>query len=175
MLKKIVVCCSLVSTLFLFGCGKSLEKDVVGKWSYDFSLPLDDKDSSGQMTVKCVSDFFANKSINHNCEFTVAGSAKDDGQKFEMAGNFRSTGDWSVADKTVFDKTIDGKVELLKFAVNGEAIDDKEMLEKIQKDMDSPFVKGETSTYVTISNDGKKWVYETEVEKKKVTVTATKQ
>jgi hypothetical protein len=49
------------------------------------------------------------------------------------------------------------------------------MLEKIQKGIESPFIRGETSTYVTVSNDGKKWVYETAVEKKKVTVTATKQ
>lgn len=41
--------------------------------------------------------------------------------------------------------------------------------------MENPFVKGETSAYVTTSFDGKKWVYDTEEDKKKITITATKQ
>jgi hypothetical protein len=60
-------------------------------------------------------------------------------------------------------------------SVKGDPTSNKYMLEKIQKGIESPFIRGETSTYVTVSNDGKKWVYETAGEKKKVTVTATKQ
>ena len=175
MLKKIVLLFSFASVFFLFGCGKSLEKDVVGKWAWEMSFPIDDKEMAGKAFVKCVSEFFPNKSINHDCEMKLSGSGKDGGPKIEIEANIMATGDWTVTDKTVYDKTIDGKMELAKFSVNGEAISDKEKLAELQKGMDSPFVKGETSALVTISNDGKKWVYETEVEKKKVTVTATKQ
>jgi len=172
MLKKVGLFLSLASVFFLFGCGKSLEKDVLGKWAWETTLPLD---NNAKASLKCVSEFFPNKSINHVCEMKVSGSEKDGGAKIEIEANIKSTGEWTVTDKTVYDKTIDGKMELVKVSVNGEAISDKEKLAEIQKDMDSPFMKGETSALVTISNDGKKWVYDTEMEKKKVTVTATKQ
>jgi hypothetical protein len=174
MSKKMALFFSFASVSFLFGCGKSLERDVVGKWAYEMSVPMDDKEMAGQVTLKCVSEYFPNKSINHDCEMKMSGSGKDGGPKIEMEGKLRATGDWTVTDKTVYDKTIDGKFELAKASINGQAISDKEALEEIQKEMDSPFVKGETSTYVTISNDGKKWVYETEEGTKKITVTATK-
>jgi hypothetical protein len=175
MLKKIVLFSSIASVFFLFGCGKSLEKNVFGKWAYEMSIPVEEKEMAGQGTIKCVSEFFPNKSVNHNCEMKLSGVVKNGGPKIEMEAKVVAAGDWTLTDKTVYEKTIDGKIELTMLSVNGDAISDKEKLNEVQKDMDSPFVKGETTKYVTISNDGKTWVFETEVEKKKVTVTATKQ
>ena len=175
MLKNIVLLSSLTSVLFLFGCGKSLEKDVVGKWAYEMSIPMDDKEMAGQIILKCVSNFLPNKSLDHDCNMKASGSMKDGSSVIEMQWRLRATGDWTVTDKTVYVKTIDSKFEPTMSSVKGDPISNKYMLEKIQKGIESPFIKGETATYVTVSNDGKKWVYETELEKKKVTVTATKQ
>lgn len=173
--ENIILCSSLFSVLFLVGCGESLEKNIVGRWASEYSLPIDDKELSGEAKANCLSEFFPNKSVNHKCDFKMLGALKEGGMKLSMDGKISATGDWTLTDKTVYDKTIDGNFELIKFTVNGEEVIDKKTLEQMQKDMDSPFVKGETSTMVTLSNDGKKWVYETEIEKKKVTVTATKQ
>ena len=175
MLKNIVLLSSLTSVLFLFGCGKSLEKDVVGKWAYEISIPMDDKEMAGQIILKCVSNFLPNKSLNHDCNMKASGSMKDGSSMIEMEWRLSAKGDWTVTDKTVYDKTMDGKFEPSMSSVKGDPISNKYMLEKIQKGVESPFIKGKKSTYVTVSNDGKKWVFDTEVGEKKVTVTATKQ
>ena len=166
---------TVVTTLFISGCGKSLDKDIVGKWSYEMSIPMDDNEAAGQLSLKCTDDYFPNKSVTHDCDMKVSATAKNGGSKFELEGKLKATGDWSVTDKTVYDKTIDGKLELVKFSVDGETISDKAKLEEISKSMENPFVKGETSAYVTTSFDGKTWVYETEADKKKISVSATKQ
>jgi len=166
---------SLVSTLLISGCGKSLDKDLIGKWTYEMSIPIEDKDAAGQASFKCIDDYFPNKSVTHDCDMTVSATSKENGSKFELDVKIKATGDWTVTDKTVYDKTIDGKMELTKFSMDGEAVIDKAKLDEISKSMENPFVKGETSAYVTSSFDGKKWVYETQEDKMKITVTATKQ
>ena len=100
---------------------------------------------------------------------------KDGSSMIEMEWRLSAKGDWTVTDKTVYDKTMDGKFEPSMSSVKGDPISNKYMLEKIQKGSESPFIKGKKSTYVTVSNDGKKWVFDTEVGEKKDTVTATKQ
>lgn len=165
----------LVATVFISGCGKSLDKDIVGKWTYEMSIPIEDNEAAGQASFKCVDDYFPNKSVTHDCDMKVSATVKGSGSKFELEGKLKATGDWSVTDKTVYDKTIDGKVELSKFSIDGQIISDKAKLEEMSKSMDNPFIKGETSAYITTSMDSKKWVFETEEDKKKITVTATKQ
>lgn len=158
----------------LAGCGKSLEKDVIGKWAYEMNLPMDDKDATGQATIQCVSEFFPNKSVNHGCELKIAMTSKEDKVKVEMEAEAKGTGDWSVTDKTVFDKTIDGKIEISKLRVNGEEVSDKKVLENMTTEIPNPFMKGETTSYITTSLEGNKWVFEQEIDKKKVSITATR-
>jgi hypothetical protein len=172
-MKKIVFTLIGVTAL-LAGCGKSLEKDVVGKWAYEMNMPMDDNESSGQATIKCVSEFFPNKSVNHDCELKVTLNLKEGNTKIEMDAQAKATGDWSVTDKTLFDKTIDGKVELTKLRVDGEEISDKKVLEDTTKDIQNPFMKGETTSSITTFFDGKKWVFDQEIEKKKVSITAVR-
>ena len=94
--------------------------------------------------------------------------------KMEIDAQAKATGDWSVTDKTVFDKTIDGKIELAKLRVNGEEVSDKKALEDMAKELQNPFMKGETTSYITTSIDGNKWVFDQEIEKKKVSITAVR-
>lgn len=161
-------------TAVLAGCGKSLKKDVAGKWAYEMNMPMDDKEASGQATIKCVSEFFPNKSVNHDCELKVTLNLKEGNTKIEMDAQAKATGDWSVTDKTLFDKTIDGKVELTKLRVDGEEVREKKVLEDTAKEIQNPFMKGETTSYVTTSIDGNKWVFDQEIEKKKVSITAVR-
>lgn len=164
----------VTATALLAGCGKSLEKDVAGKWAYEMNMPMDDKEASGQATIKCVSEFFPNKSVNHDCELKVTLNSKEGNMKMEIDAQAKATGDWSVTDKTVFDKTIDGKIELAKLRVNGEEVSDKKALEDMAKELQNPFMKGETTSYITTSIDGNKWVFDQEIEKKKVSITAVR-
>jgi hypothetical protein len=93
-----------------------------------------------------------------------------------IEGIAKATGEWSVKDQTVFDKTVDGKIDVKKYLVNGEVVTDKDALESMEKAFANPFMKGETTAYVTKSFDGKTWVFDQDLDSKtKVTTTATKQ
>ncbi len=158
----------------LTGCGKSLQKDVVGKWSYGFSLPMEDQDASGQINAQCESEFFANKSINHDCDLKVAMEMKAEKVKVNISGKLRATGEWSVKDQTLLDKMTDAKLELSEVKVNNEVIAEKALIDEMTKEVKDAFLKGETTAYVTRSFDGKTWVFDQEIEKKMVTITATR-
>ena len=118
----------LAGALVLTGCGKTLEKDVVGKWAYEITQPLADENINGQMALKCVSEFFPNKSLTHECDMAITMTGKNDGPKMNIEGTAKATGEWSVKDQTVFDKTVDGKIDVKKFLVNGEVVTDKDTL-----------------------------------------------
>lgn len=165
---------ALTVLVTLTGCGKSLQKDVVGKWSYEVSFPMEDQDASGQIQAKCDSEFFANKSVNQECDLKVTMEAKADKTKVDMRGKLRTTGEWSVNEQTLLEKMTDGKVELSEVKVNGEAVGDKAVIDEMSKEIKDAFLKGETTAYVTRSFDGKTWVFDQEIEKKKVTITATR-
>lgn len=173
MKKNIGILLSVV--LILTGCGKSLEKDVIGKWAYEITMPMEDDDASGNFGIKCLSEYFPNKAVNHECGLTLALTGKKEPGKIRIEGTVRSTGEWSVADKTLLDKTIDAKVEISKVIENDEVVTDKDKIEAIGKDFNSMFIKGETTSSVTTFLDGKKWVSEQEIDKKKISVTATRQ
>ncbi len=166
----------LAGALVLTGCGKTLEKDVVGKWSYEITQPVTDENINGQMVLKCVSEFFPNKSLTHECDMAISVTVKNDGPKINIEAAAKATGEWSVKDQTVFDKTVDGKIDLKKFLVNGEVVTDQDDLGSMEKAFSNPFMKGETTAYVTKSFDGKTWVFDQDLDSKtKVTTTATKQ
>ena len=171
---KTIVFLLAANSLLLVGCGDSLEKNIVGKWASEITMPFDDKNMTAEANIKCLSDYFPNKSVTHECDLKVLGTLKESGVKLDMDAKVRAAGDWTVTDKTVYDKTIDGKMELVKLTVNNQEVTDEKILEEVNKEMDSPFVKGETTSNATLSIDGKKWIYETVVEKKTYTVTATK-
>jgi len=166
---------ALTVLVVLTGCGKSLQNDVVGKWSYEVSLPMDDKDFTGQMTAKCVSEFFGNKSLNHDCDLKMAMDSKTEKLKIEAQGKIKASGEWTVTDQTLYDKTVDAKAEMSELKVNGELVADQAAMQEMKKAFDDVFLKGETTSYVTRSFDGKTWVFEQEVDKKKVTITANRQ
>ncbi len=86
----------------------------------------------------------------------------------------RASGEWSVKDKTLYDKTIDAKADMSEVKINGEAITDKSVIEGMKKAFDDVFLKGETTSSVTRSFDGKTWVFDQEVDKKMITITATR-
>lgn len=167
---------ALALTVFiaLTGCGKSLQKDVVGKWSYEVSFPMEDQDATGQINAKCKSEFFANKSITHDCDLKVTMEIKTDKTKVDISGKLRATGEWSVNDKTLLDKMTDGKVELSEVKVNGDLVADKAVIDEMSQEIKGAFLKGETTAYVTRSFDGKTWVFDQEIDNKKVTITATR-
>lgn len=166
----------LAGVLVLTGCGKTLEKDVVGKWSYQITQPVAEENVTGQAVLKCVSEFFPNKSLTHECEMAISMTGKGDAPKMNIDGNAKATGEWSVKDTTLFDKTVDGKIEVTKFTVNDEVVTDKDALANMEKAFANPFMKGETTAYTTKSFDGKTWVFDQDLDAKtKVTITATKQ
>lgn len=165
----------LAGALVLTGCGKTLEKDVVGKWAYEITQPVTDENINGQMVLKCVSEFFPNKSLTHDCDMAISMTGKDGGLKIDVEGAARATGDWSVKDQTVFDKTIDGKIDVKKYLVNDQVVTDKDDIASMEKSFTDRFMKGETTAYVTKSFDGKIWVFDQDLDPKtKVTITATK-
>ena len=153
---------------------KTLDKDLVGKWSSVVTLPISEKDSAGQMTFKCTDSYFPNKIINSECDFKFAGTYKEDGEdlRLEMEGVAKASGEWSVTEKTVYGKTVDAKIDVSKLILNGEVVTDKEAIDEVAKEMQGSFLKGETDASRTISFDGNTWVYEQEIDKKKITVTA---
>ena len=63
-----------------------------------------------------------------------------------------------------------------KVLVDGEVVTDQDDLGSMEKAFSNPFMKGETTAYVTKSFDGKTWVFDQDLDSKtKVTTTATKQ
>jgi len=165
--------------LSLVACSNSLDKQIIGKWKYNFEMSIPDKDAATppKMALDCNDEIFPNKSISHQCKFTVTGDTKDaNGQplKLEMRGELNATGEWSITDKIVYDKTVDGKIELTEFTVNGNKVTDQSVLSNIQSQMQNPFIKGDTTKMKTNSIDKEKWSYEIEVENKPVNITATR-
>ena len=163
-----------ISAFCLTGCGKTLDKDLVGKWSSELTLPISEKDSTGQVTLKCRTSYFPNKTVNSECDLKLAGTYKeDDGDlRLEMEGALKMSGEWSVTEKTVYEKTVDAKIDVSRLLLNGEVVTDKETIDEVAKEMQGSFLKGETDASKTISFDGNTWVYEQEIDNKRITVTA---
>ncbi len=179
-MKKIaVVVLSTAAFIALTGCSKSLESQLIGKWNYstDLNLAGDENAKNPKMHIECNDEFFPNKSVTHDCKFTVNAETKTpDGQmaKFEIAGTAKATGEWSVTKDSVYDKTVDGKFEVESFSVNGQKIDDANTLAEITQGMSNIFMKGETTVSKSVSIDKDKWIFEEEIEKNKVTITANR-
>lgn len=171
---------ALIAPFVLTSCSKSLENQIVGKWNYSFeaALPDDSDAKNGKMKITCNDEYFPNKSVTHDCTFVAtAEAANANGQniKFDIAGALKATGDWSVTKDSVYDKTVDGKVDVESFKVDGQAVTDEKILAELKENMANPFMKGETTVSKSLSIDKDKWVFEEEIEKTKVTVTATRQ
>jgi len=178
-MKKIAIASLITASLALLGCSKSLENQLIGKWNYstDVNLEGDANAKNSKMHIECNDEFFPNKSVTHDCKFTVNAETKTpDGSmaKFEIAGTAKATGEWSVTKDSVYDKTVDGKFEVESFIVNGQKVDDEKTLAEITQGMSSIFMKGETTVSKSISIDKEKWTFEEEIEKNKVTITATR-
>lgn len=178
-MKKIITVFALAAPFALTSCSKSLESKIVGKWNYSTEAALpDDKDAkNGKMKLTCDDEYFPNKSVTHECKFVVtaeAANASSQTVKFDIAGSLKATGEWSVTKDSIYDKTVDGKIEIESFTVNGETIADKKVLTELKENMANPFMKGETTISKTLSIDKDKWVFEEEIEKQKITVTATR-
>ena len=122
MFKKIVLLSSLI--IVLSGCDNSLEKNILGKWAHELTLPIDDGNMTGEGKLKCLSDYYPNKSATHNCDFLF--SFKDnDGNRGTADFKLIGTGEWFLTDKTFYEKTIDGKMEFVKASCNGQEVSDK--------------------------------------------------
>ena len=165
--------------LTLLACSDSLDKQIIGKWNYNFEVDIEDKDSSTppKMKLDCNDEIYPNKSLSHKCKFIVAADSKDASEnplKMEIRGELNASGEWSISEKTVYDKTVDAKIEITEFVVNGNKITEQAALSEIKTSMENQFVKGETTKMKTISIDKNKWSYEMEVENKPVAVTATR-
>jgi hypothetical protein len=165
--------------VLLAACSNSLDQQIIGKWKYRIEMNLADKDSTTppKMTLDCNDEIFPNKSISHECKFTLIGDTKGasgESMKMEMRGNLNAAGEWSINEKTVYDKTVDGKIELTEFIVNGSKVTDQSVLSNIQNQMQSPFIKGATTKMKSISIDKEKWSYEIEFENKPVNINATR-
>lgn len=163
-------------TIFgLTACGNSLDKKLLGKWAWEQKISREGGSMSGDGTMKCIENYFPNKSVTTECELKITGHSKESKDfNSEIDATLKIIGEWSVIDQTVFEKFIDAKVDVVKFAVNGEPVTDEAIVNDLRKDMRSEFLVGETDASKTISIDEKKWVFEAEVEKKQVTFTATR-
>jgi hypothetical protein len=178
-MKKIIAVFVLAAPFALTSCSKSLENQIVGKWNYSTEAPLpDDKDAkNGKMKLTCDDEYFPNKSVTHECTFVVTAEAADASSqrvKFDITGTLKATGEWSVTKDSIYDKTVDGKIEIESFTVNGQPIADEQILAELKENMANPFMKGETSVSKSLSIDKDKWVFEEEIEKQRITVTATR-
>ncbi len=175
----IVITCLFITT-FLMGCSKSLDKEILGKWTYEIHDEISDKDLPApmKMAISCNDEFFPNKAVKHDCkvQFTMAGKT-DAGVplNLEFSGKMEAAGDWTVTDNTVYDKTIDAKMDLDELKINGQVVTDEKMIAGLKDEMKGIFIKGDTEKMKTVSIDKNKWAFELEIEKKIVTVTANRQ
>lgn len=177
-MKKISVAVIGMTVFFvLSGCAKSLDSQIVGRWNYSTELPLEDDENvkNARMRIDCADEFFPNKSVTHDCKFTLnaeAGGVGDQQIKLEITGTARATGEWSIAKETVYDKTVDGMFDIDSFSVNGQKINDEKTLAEMTEGMSKLFMKGETTVMKSLSIDKDTWVFEEEIDKNKVTITA---
>lgn len=161
----------------LTGCSKSLESQIIGKWRYATEVALEDDENAKnpKLRIECDDEFFPNKSVTHDCTFTLnAETNSDSGQAFQfaVAGTMAATGEWTVTKDSVYDKTIDGRFEVESFTIDGQKIEDEKMLSDMTAEMSKLFMKGETTVMKSISMEKDKWVFEEEIEKNKVMITA---
>jgi hypothetical protein len=181
MVRALLLLSGAVAALALSACSPSLDKQVLGKWKYSVTLDvnLDDKEASGpgQMKLDCSYELFENKSSTADCKYQFGGETKgEDGApvKLLVEGSLKATGEWSVSDKIILDKVVDSKATVDVFTVNNARIDDAAVLENLRGEMNSTFVKGETSKLKTLAIEKDKWSFEQEVDGKPVAVTATR-
>jgi hypothetical protein len=162
-------------TLILIGCSSTTEKNIIGKWSYEIPFPKNEEDEKFQLKIKCFSEYYLNKSLKHDCEMNVFGLVGNE-KEMIIEGKIRMTGDWKIFNQTIYDKTLDSKFEINKISIDGIEIKikDTKLMDTLKKNFENPMLKGETNVYKTIYLDEKKWVYELEIQKKKMLVTATK-
>jgi len=194
-MKKIhwfILIVALVST----GCGKKLEKDVVGKWTFSVMLPDKTEDSFALAEYNCVSDFFANKTFSTECNLKLSSVVNgidqvkiflDNGMAvttIEVEAVYRYSGQWSVKGKTLIEKKIDQKIIIKKGILNNFfVVTAKDKLNLIEQFLNAEITKdeGTTTGYVTKSINGKTWVFEGDAwlndieEKPSFYISATKQ
>ncbi len=164
----------LIACALLVGCEKPLEKSIEGKWVVEAALPINEKDGKGQLEMKCISEYFPNKSVNHNCDMKIAMDIPSESLKMNFEGEARASGEWSIKEKIVMDKTIDAKFDLAEIRVNGEIITDQSTINEFSKNLNQVFLKGETTSSKTISIDEKRWIFEQEIDDEKFTFNAAR-
>lgn len=179
-MKKVLTLVSIVSALLgSSACSPSFESQIIGKWQYNVSMDIADDDAvvMPKMELDCVDEVLPNKSSKTDCKFRVAGDTKAaDASPLSLSidGAVVVTNEWSIVDKIVYEKIVDSSVTIDSMSVNGEKVTDATIIEELTKELNSTFVKGDTQKIKTISIDSKKWVYETEVDHKNLTITATR-
>lgn len=157
-----------------------LATQIVGKWSHETSMPMpDDAETKDQViSLQGVSEYFPNKSSQFKGSGTVKGVHVDEkGGKSQMDIKFdlQMTSEWSVKDRMVYEKTIDTRLAVTGFIVNGQEVKDPAVLQEMEKEMAKSFMRGETSTSKTLSMDATRWTYEEDVgEGKVITISATR-
>ncbi len=167
--------------LMLAACSPSLDKQIVGKWQYAFSMNLDNQDNvaAPKMHFNCVDNIFPNKSSTMECNYEITGdTAGENGAAMKMAvgGTITVTQEWSIVDKVLYNKIIDAAVTVDSLSINGEKITDSNLLTQMKNDLsqDNPFIKGDTDKVKTISIDKNTWVFEIDMDGKPMQVTATR-
>ena len=157
-----------------------LATQIIGKWKYETSMPLpDEADAKDQViTLQGVSEYFPSKSSQFKGTGTVKGVHLDDKggkSQLDIKFDFQMTGEWSVKDRLVYEKTIDTRMVVTGFIVNGQEVKDPAVLQEMEKEMAKSFMRGETSTSKTLSIDATRWTYEEDLgEGKMVTISATR-
>lgn len=161
-----------IATTTLIGCGKSIEKDIIGKWDSEFAILEEDRDDSSRMNVNCVSEYFANKGSNHECTFKFDEDTTDGLLILNARGKLKMSGEWNFSEQTLLEKTVDAKFEITDLRIGGMKIDEKERKAYEKEYMRDHFIKGETSASKTLYFDGKMWISQNDDGKKLITVTA---
>lgn len=163
----------------LVACSRGLETYLVGQWEYvvELELPSDSDTPGGVMKISCEEVYFPNKSVNSDCSFQIGSETiNQNGEAIEtvIAGTYRATGEWSIAKDIVYVKTVDGKVDLQSISVDGQDIADPAVIADVRRNMGDIFIKGETTAIKTISINKSSWIFEEEVEKIVVKVSASR-
>ncbi len=74
------------------------------------------------MQISCKEGYFPNKSVNSDCSFQISSeSINQNGEAIEtvIAGTYRATAEWSIAEDILYVKTVDGKIDLQSITVDG--------------------------------------------------------
>ena len=157
-----------------------LESQIIGKWKYETSMPLpDEAEAKDQVvTLQGVSEYFPSKSSQFKGSGTIKAvhlDEKDGKSQLDIKFDFQMTSEWSVKDRLVYEKTIDTRMVVTGFMVNGQEVKDPAVLQEMEKEMATSFMRGETSTSKTLSIDATRWIFEEDMgEGKSVTITATR-